>query len=106
MDIGHWSLIEPLMSVEVVIPVEYQSAVLAGLNKRKALILGQDSSQTYSTLECEVSESFTDHQCILPSQKCMVDVSLCYRGNISSIFSEAYALELLKNIERNVSLLL
>ena len=54
MEVGVWQILEPLMNVEVITPAEYQSVVLAGLNKRKAIVIGQDMTSTYSTLLCEV----------------------------------------------------
>ena len=52
---GEWQIIEPVMLVEVTSPTEYQGAVLAGLNKRHAIITGQDSTENFFTITCEVS---------------------------------------------------
>ena len=54
-EIGEWQVIEPVMLVEVTSPIEYQGAVLAGLNKRHAIITGQDSTENFFTITCEVS---------------------------------------------------
>lgn len=53
-EIGEWQIIEPVMLVEVTSPTEYQGAVLAGLNKRHAIITGQDSTENFFTITCEV----------------------------------------------------
>ncbi|KAK2151059.1 hypothetical protein LSH36_377g02041 [Paralvinella palmiformis] len=53
-EIGEWQVIEPVMLVEVTSPIEYQGAVLAGLNKRHAIITGQDSTENFFTITCEV----------------------------------------------------
>jgi elongation factor G len=48
-------VLEPLMAVEVTTPAEYQTAVSAGINKRKGFILTTDTStKDYSTMHCEV----------------------------------------------------
>lgn len=51
---GNFLILEPIMSVEVAIPNEFESNVLIGLNKRHAVILGTDSNEGYSTIFCEV----------------------------------------------------
>ena len=47
-------MLEPIMSVEATAPVEFQGAVMAGLSKRNAVFTGQDSTQGYFTIHCEV----------------------------------------------------
>ena len=54
LDYGQWLVIEPIMTVEVVAPVEFQGTVLGGLTKRQALITGQDATEGYFSVFCEV----------------------------------------------------
>jgi len=46
-------VIEPVMTVEVVAPAEFQGTVLGGLTKRHAVITGQDASAGYFSVICE-----------------------------------------------------
>ena len=51
---GQWKILEPVMKVEVTAPSEFQGTVLAGLNKRHALMIGQDATENYFSVICEV----------------------------------------------------
>jgi len=51
---GGWQIIEPIMSVEVTCPDEFQGVVLGQLNKRHGIITGTDGTEGWSTIYAEV----------------------------------------------------
>jgi len=54
LDYGQWAVLEPVMTVEVGAPADFQGSVLAGLTKRQAVIIGQDATEGFFSIVCEV----------------------------------------------------
>ncbi len=55
------------MAVEVVAPMEFQGTVIGGINKKRGVITGSDSSEGYFTIFCEVSHTLptlTEYMCV------------------------------------------
>lgn len=48
------AVLEPIMDVEIVVPSEYQGAVMGEINRRRGMILSTEVEQDYCTIECEV----------------------------------------------------
>uniref|UniRef100_A0A1B6EF77 Elongation factor G, mitochondrial n=1 Tax=Clastoptera arizonana TaxID=38151 RepID=A0A1B6EF77_9HEMI len=53
-DEGAWIVLEPIMSVEVLAPIEFQGSIISQMNKRQGLVTGIDGSSDWFTLYAEV----------------------------------------------------
>lgn len=51
---GMWILLEPIMSVEITAPEEFQGSVISQMNKRNGIITGTDANEGWFTLYTEV----------------------------------------------------
>ncbi|KAK9687298.1 Elongation Factor G, domain III [Popillia japonica] len=51
---GSWQVLEPIMSVEVTAPDEFQGAVIANLNKRHGIVTGTEGIEGWFTIYAEV----------------------------------------------------
>jgi len=51
---GVWQVLEPIMSVEVTTPSEFQGTVMGLLNRRKGLIMGTDENEGWFVVASEV----------------------------------------------------
>lgn len=53
-----WQLLEPIMNVEIVAPVEHQGGVMGMVSKRSGLIISHEGTAHWFTLVAEVSVTF------------------------------------------------
>ncbi|CAG9567469.1 unnamed protein product [Danaus chrysippus] len=51
---GAWQILEPIMSVEAVMPDEFHGAVIGQLNKRGGIVTGTEGSEGWTTIYAEV----------------------------------------------------
>lgn len=51
---GHWNILEPVMLVEVIVPIENQGTIISQLSKRSGVIISTDSYENWSSVRCEV----------------------------------------------------
>ena len=51
---GIWQLLEPIMSVEVVFPEEFQGQIMGQLIKRHGIIVNTDGYEGWTTIFAEV----------------------------------------------------
>ncbi|KAK2912462.1 elongation factor G, mitochondrial [Channa argus] len=54
MEKAHTIILEPIMSVEIVAPQEFQGAVISGVNRRHGVISGQDGADGFFTLYADI----------------------------------------------------
>lgn len=53
-DFGKWRILEPIMAVEVVAPMEFQGSVLSAISKRNGILTGRDQTEGWFTVCAEV----------------------------------------------------
>ncbi|XP_051174270.1 elongation factor G, mitochondrial [Leptopilina boulardi] len=51
---GVWTILEPIMLVEITCPDEFQGTIMGMINKKKGIILGSDGSEDWFTMTTEV----------------------------------------------------
>lgn len=53
-EIGKWRVLEPIMSVEIVAPMEFQATVLSAISKRSGIITQREQTEGWFTAYAEV----------------------------------------------------
>lgn len=53
-DQGVWQILEPIMSVEITGPDEFQGTVMGQLNKRQSILTGTDNHEGWFSIFAEV----------------------------------------------------
>lgn len=51
---AQWSLLEPIMKVDVTVPTEYQGAIVNSLTQRNAIVGNTELNEEYTTISAEV----------------------------------------------------
>lgn len=51
---GNWHILEPIMSVEVNAPEEYQGTIMGQITKRHGIITGTEGNEGWITLYAEI----------------------------------------------------
>eukprot|EP01113_Clastostelium_recurvatum_P030974 TRINITY_DN3819_c0_g1_i5.p1 TRINITY_DN3819_c0_g1~~TRINITY_DN3819_c0_g1_i5.p1 ORF type:complete len:770 (-),score=172.43 TRINITY_DN3819_c0_g1_i5:72-2381(-) len=47
-------VLEPIMKVEIQVPLEFQGAIIGGINRRKGIVVNTEGQDDYVTITCEV----------------------------------------------------
>lgn len=66
MEKANVAVLEPIMSVEIVAPDEFQGTVIAGVNRHHGVISGQDGAEGYFTLYADVSAALSYSHFLCP----------------------------------------
>lgn len=53
-DYGKWRVLEPIMSVEIVAPMEFQGPVLSAISKRNGILTSREQTEGWFTACAEV----------------------------------------------------
>lgn len=51
-----WQLLEPIMNVEVVVPIEFQGVVIGIVSKRNGVVTGMEGTEHWATVSADVSK--------------------------------------------------